>query len=593
MDSVNELEWLLEVSPECQRDEDYMASVERLIATSIDHLTCLSGALVLNNGFHVRVRGRAAESLGRGSVSLRRLEKSLIDGLVNGTSTELEDRLPAGSPELDCKVITVPVTGRAAQRLGTLFFIRGPDAPHFDRGQISLAQLLSRQVATALASQLDPATGLYTRAALHAALRRWTARPDQEAEHSLLCLRIDHLQVLNETAGCERGDRLIAAVAGLLSAQRLPRESLAARISGNEFAVVLPRHGVVAAERRARVLQQAAAEISCLPAQAGIPVSVSCGIAAFTGGEFAHALTLAEVACKTARDRGPGRIETYTDNDSSMARRYADTMTLGRLHDALQNDRLTLYAHKIAPLKPPGGRVGYELLLRAIDDTDTGHAPAWLFSAAQRYQMEPAVDQWVIEHAIEEASGFRAALADARVSLSINVSSNSLVDSELFERVRSWIRRSRLAPELLIFEITETAAVASVPAALACIDALRTMGCRFALDDFGAGVNSLKVLKTFAPDRVKIDGGFVVDMLTNEQSAATIRAIVTLAQDLRIETVAEYAETPQLIARLREVGVDYVQGDGVEKPRPLPDVLEGLSAEAFARNGRRASDRSA
>lgn len=587
MDPVNELEWLLEVSPECQRDEDQMASVERLITTSIDHLACISGALVLNNGFSVRVRGRLAASLGRGSVNLRRLEKSLIEGLANGGSTELEGRLPPGPPALECKVIAVPVTGRASQRLGALFFIRGPESPHFDRGQLSLAQLLSRQVATALEAQLDPATGLYTRAALHSAVRRWAARLGQETEHCLLCLRIDHLQVLNEAVGFETGDRLIASVASLLSAQRLPRESLAARISGNEFAVVLPRHGTAAAERRARMLQQAAAEVSCLPTEAGIPVSVSCGIASFTGGEFAHALTLAEVACKTARDRGPGRIETYTDNDSSMARRYTDTMTLGRLHDALQNDRLTLYAHKIAPVKPQAGHVGYELLLRALDDTDTRSAPGWLFSAAQRYQMEPAVDQWVIERAIEEASGFRAALADSGVSLSINVSSNSLVDWELFERVRSWIRRSRLAPELLIFEITETAAVASVPAALASIDALRAMGCRFALDDFGAGVNSLKVLKTFAPDRVKIDGSFVADMLTNEQSAATIHAIVTLAQDLRIETVAEYAETPQLIAHLREVGVDYVQGDAVEKPRPLPDVLESLSTETFAQNCRR------
>src|SRR6185312_14262405 len=206
----------------------------------------------------------------------------------------------------------------------------------------------------------------------------------------------------------------------------------------------------------------------------------------------------------------------------SMARRYADTMTLGRLRHALQNDRLTLYAQKIAPIRPHGGQAGYELLLRALDDTDTRHAPAWLFSAAQRYQMEPDVDRWVIEHALEEARGFRAALADARVSLSINVSSSSLIDWEFFERVRSWIRRSRLTPELLIFEITETAAVASVPAALASIEALRAMGCRLALDDFGTGVNSLKVLKSFAPDRVKIDGSFVADMLTNEQSAATI-----------------------------------------------------------------------
>ncbi|HEX5459506.1 MAG TPA: bifunctional diguanylate cyclase/phosphodiesterase [Steroidobacteraceae bacterium] len=587
MDPINELEWLLEVAPECHRDDDGMASIERLIATSIEHLACVSGALVLTSGVSMCVRGSSAGSLGRGLSSLRHLEKALIDGLGSGDAADLERHLPPAPLELDCKVITVPVTGRSGQPLGALFFIRGPGSPHFDRGHFSVAQLLSRQAAAALEAQLDPATGLYTRAALHSAVGRWAARADRQTEHCVLCLKVDHLQVLNETAGFETGDRLIACVASLLSPRHLPHGALAARISGNEFAVALPRHGADAAGRRARMLQQAVAEIPCLPAQAGIPVAVSCGIASFSGAEFAHALTLAEVACRTARDRGPGRIETYADTDSSMARRYADTMTLGRLRDALQNDRLTLYAQKIAPLKPQVGRPGYELLLRALDDTDTRHAPAWLFSAAQRYQMEPDVDRWVIEHALEEAGGFRAALADSRVSLSINVSSTSLIDWEFFEQVRSRIRRSRLAPELLVFEITETAAVASVPAALASIEALRAMGCRLALDDFGTGVNSLKVLKTFAPDRVKIDGSFVADMLTNEQSAATIHAIVTLAQDLRIETVAEYAETPQLIARLREVGVDYVQGDGVEKPRPLPDVLESLGAETFARNNRR------
>ena len=253
------------------------------------------------------------------------------------------------------------------------------------------------------------------------------------------------------------------------------------------------------------------------------------------------------------------------------------------------NSRLTLYAHKIAPLEPQAGHMGYELLLRALDDTDTRCAPAWLFSAAQRCRWSRPSTSGSSSTRSRRPSGFRAALAGSGVSLSINVSSNSLVDWELCERVRSSIRRSRLAPELLICEITETAAVTSMPAALASIDALRAMGCRVALDDFGAGVNSLKVVKTLRlAGSSKIDGSFVVDVLTNEQSAATIHAIVTLAQDLRIETVAEYAESPQLIARLREVSVDYVQGDGVEKPRPLPDVLESLErGDLRCRNCRR------
>jgi Amt family ammonium transporter len=312
-----------------------------------------------------------------------------------------------------------------------------------------------------------------------------------------------------------------------------------------------------------------------------IPVSVSCGIAPFTdpAAEFAQALARAQVACKAAKDRGRARIEVYLDTDASMIRRHTDAVTLGRLLEVLRGDGLILYAQKIIPLQGQCESVSYELLLRSLDDIERNRAPAALFSAAQRYQMESAIDLWVIEHAIAQASHYSSELRTGEIALGINISAQSIVDETFLERARSWIEQSSLAPRLIVFEITETAAVSSFDKARTFIRELRAMGCRFALDDFGTGVNSLKNLKSLSVDRVKIDGNFVSDLLTNAQSAATVRAIVSLTRELGIATIAEYAESDALVERLRDLGVGYAQGYGVEMPRPLFEVLETLRTQ--------------
>ena len=193
--------------------------------------------------------------------------------------------------------------------------------------------------------------------------------------------------------------------------------------------------------------------------------------------------------------------------------------------------------------------------------------------------MESAIDAWVIEYALAEAARYRADLLAGQISLSINISAPSLIDETFLQLTKRLIERSRLAPSLLTFEITETAAVSSPGKALVFIREMRAMGCRFALDDFGTGVNSFNCLKSLPVDRVKIDGSFVTDLLTNPQSTATVRAISGLAREMGIETVAEYAEDASIITRLRELGIDYAQGYGVEKPRPFSEVLESLRAE--------------
>ena len=227
------------------------------------------------------------------------------------------------------------------------------------------------------------------------------------------------------------------------------------------------------------------------------------------------------------------------------------------------------------PLQGRGDPEGFELLLRSPNED---HAPADLLSAAHRSQLAPTLDLWVVEHALAEAAPHRSALLAANASLSINITGPSLTDAMFLERIERLIRRSRIAPSLITFEITETIAVLNLTKAIQFVRELRAMGCRFALDDFGTGTNSLKNLMNLPVDHIKIDGSFVTGILSNPQSIALVRAIVSLTRDLGIGTVAEYAENVRIIERLRELGVQYAQGYGVEKPRAFKEVLNELSA---------------
>ncbi|HEY6927523.1 MAG TPA: EAL domain-containing protein, partial [Steroidobacteraceae bacterium] len=244
--------------------------------------------------------------------------------------------------------------------------------------------------------------------------------------------------------------------------------------------------------------------------------------------------------------------------------------------EAMEEDRLTLFAQRIMPLQRREEVGGYELLLRLVDRPDDNRAPGPLLAVALRTELAPELDLWVIEHALSEARRHLPQLLAANVSLSINLAGPSLTDDRFRERVHALISQEGLPPGFIMFEVTESVALLSLPKAVRFIEELRTAGCRFALDDFGTGVNSLKNLTNLPVDRVKIDGSFVSNILTNSQSAAIVRAIVTLARDLGIDTVAEYAETEEIIQRLRELGVDYAQGYGIEKPRAAAHVFAGL-----------------
>jgi EAL domain-containing protein (putative c-di-GMP-specific phosphodiesterase class I) len=298
---------------------------------------------------------------------------------------------------------------------------------------------------------------------------------------------------------------------------------------------------------------------------------------------LARAIAAAELACKTAKNHGGNRVELYALEDSSMMRRHADTLAIGQLRSALRAGRMLLYAQRITPLQDPSLPGGYELLLRLRDIDGSIISPGTFITAAQRYSLLPTIDRWVIKHAFSMLAPYRGMLATRGLSMSINVSGQSIADETFIQQFTQLLKEANLPRECITVELTEQAAVTNLVNAQQMVSRLGALGCRFALDDFGTGANSLTYLKALNVNRVKIDGCFVRDILTDRNSQATVKAIVELTRSLGIETVAEYVESESIVREVRRLKVGYAQGFAYGEPAPLAEVLEELAIDESRR----------
>jgi len=495
------------------------------------------------------------------------------------------NRVGHGKPEsVRCKVLCVPLVKENDRVIGTLAFFNGPDRNDFPGRQVILAQHIARQVVSIAEAQFDLMTGLYTRAGLD---QMAVAGDDDitSVDSSVLYVDIDHMHVLNELHSFDLGNELIIRVADLLVPPLLPPDALAARISGDRFAVVLPNCDSKVAVTIAEQLKIAAGKIAIGPSKETFDISISTGISALLPmpDGLARAIAAAEIACKTAKNRGRNRIEVYTFEDTSMMRRHADALAVGQLRSALKQDRLLLYAQRITPLQNKSLPGGYEILLRLREADGSLVGPGPLIEAAQRYQILPSVDRWVMLRALEMLSPYRGMLKSRQLGMSINVSGQSMGDEAFIQQFTEALKGANLPKACVNLELTEQAAISNLNRAGKIVQHLGAVGCRFALDDFGTGSNSLTVLKALQIYRVKIDGSFVLDILTNRNSQATVRAIVELAKGMGIETVAEYVETMEIAQELKRLGVDYAQGYAFSRPEPLNDLLTQLASDESQR----------
>jgi diguanylate cyclase (GGDEF)-like protein/PAS domain S-box-containing protein len=419
----------------------------------------------------------------------------------------------------------------------------------------------------------DPLTGLLNRRSFERELNQHITRVQRYGpEGSALVLDIDRFKHINDTLGHNVGDELIVKVAQTLRA-RLRDSDVLARLGGDEFAVLLPRGGVREAERVAESILAAVRSQSVLTAAGRRrPITASIGIAMF--GEAARltaedVLVNADLAMYDAKEAGRDRAATYS-HERGSSRMKARITWAERIRDALEEDRFTLYAQPIVELASGEVRQ-HELLLRMLDERGDVIPPAAFIGIAERFDLMQELDRWVVARAIRHMGEQRRAGRD--LVFEVNISGSSTGDPDLLTVIEHELRESEIDPVNLVLEVTETTAVANIPRAQQFAAHLAELGCRFALDDFGAGFGSFYYLKHLPFDLLKIDGEFVRSCTTNQTDQLLIRAAVDIARGLGKRTIAEYVGDDETVELLRELGVDYGQGFHIGHPEPLSERL--------------------
>jgi diguanylate cyclase (GGDEF)-like protein len=498
-------------------------------------------------------------------------------------------KLQAGEESASYRILSCAVGRADGRTMGVLALFRSDVAPPFSDRHARLVELLARRSAAIIASSYDPLTGLLTRPAFEQRVHGMLASAsDSRGRWSALYIDMNRMHVINDNCGMHIGDRVLTRI-GELIRRRMPPGALAARISGDRFAILLPA-ALDDAARFAESLRQGAEEVGATIGDGSLPVSDSIGVASVDARaqEFAHAFAAAETVCKAANDRGRNRVEIYQESDASIVRRFADVNLMSDLRGAIDRNRLRLSAQAIAPLHGRGGAPHFEILLRMENEAGDTLGPDHFLSAALRYQMMPEIDRWVIAQTIEKLKPHAALLAEGSVVFSINCSGQSLRDEKFTDYICTLVRASGIEARALTFELTESAAVGNLPQAEQLMRQLQRLGCGIALDDFGTGLSSLAYLRALPITMLKIDGSFVRDVLKDPRAASMIEVIARLAHSMNMTTVAEYVETEEIRTRISELGVDYGQGFAIARPVPLDEVLAQLPlyAAAPARTGR-------
>ncbi|MCP1364317.1 EAL domain-containing protein, partial [Halomonas sp. BBD48] len=279
-------------------------------------------------------------------------------------------------------------------------------------------------------------------------------------------------------------------------------------------------------------------------------------------------LSTADSACLLAKEKGRNRVHVYSPDDDELSSRLREMSWIGRLREALNEERLILHAQRIAPIRADSDQQRWEVLVR-LQEVDGSLVPPMAFiPAAERYNLMPLIDRYVVEKVFRYAENLPVAERD-RMTLSINLSGATLGDNEFLAFVQEKLTQYAISPERICFEITETMAVANLKQTAQLLHALRKLGFRFALDDFGSGMSSLGYLKNLPVDFLKIDGAFVKDIVDDRVDRAMVEAIARVASVMGIQTVAEYVENDRILALLDSLGVDFAQGFGVHRPGPL------------------------
>src|SRR5216110_726789 len=369
-----------------------------------------------------------------------------------------------------------------------------------------------------------------------------------DGQHVLCYLDLDRFKLVNDTGGHVAGDSMLREVAKLLR-DAVRDSDTVGRLGGDEFGTLLIGCPLDKARQIADDLTRSVGEYRFVWKDKIFNIGVSVGLVEISreSGTLEELLAAADTACYVAKKQGSGKVAVYSARDEALARHTGEIQWLQRLQGALRENRFQLYHQVIVPTHGDDGGPALEVLVRLLDESGHELHPAEFMRAAERYRLMGLVDRWV----------------------AINVSGQTLDDSQFLEFVVECFDSSGVAPAQVCFEISENAVVANLDHARRFVGVLHGMGCQFTLDDFGSGMGSFSNLKNLPLDYLKIDGSFMRNLARYTVNQAMVWAMIKLARTLNFKVIAEQVEDGSAVEAARRMGVDYLQGYAIGRPQPL------------------------
>jgi diguanylate cyclase (GGDEF)-like protein/PAS domain S-box-containing protein len=415
----------------------------------------------------------------------------------------------------------------------------------------------------------DPLTKLFNRRRFYEDLEGWLAQTRRFGiKGALLFLDIDNFKYINDSLGHQAGDKLLMSMADLLR-ERLRETDILARLGGDEFAIILPHADVNLAESVANQIRELVQYHTSVEGNYPPGISVSIGIAMFPGhGDVVETLlAYADLAMYRAKEEGRNRVCIYTPEQKTQIESRLIWEKL--IRESLDQDSFVLFLQPIMDIRR-NLIIGHEALLRMVTEKGDIITPSEFLDIAERFGLIHDIDRWVVSRAIQLIQKLQQ---DGKPTyLEVNLSGKAFTDKNLLPLIRSELAETGIDPAALVFEITETALIENMAAAQLFIAELKSLGCRFALDDFGVGFSSFNYLKHLLVDYLKIDGSFIRNLPHDTVDQHLVKAMVEVSRGLGKKIIAEFVENEETLHLLREYGIDYAQGYHIGKPRKMSEL---------------------
>ena len=397
----------------------------------------------------------------------------------------------------------------------------------------------------------------------------------------VLFLDLDRFKAVNDTHGHGAGDAVIKGVASILQ-KSMRSTDVISRLAGDEFAVIMHNIDSKTAYEKVEKLIGRINAMQVAYKGARLQVTMSVGMVGYpqSGKDASQLLTSADLAMYRAKDMGRNRIyvdEEMENSDQTSATVRVQLEWIERLRDALSHDKFEMHFQPIVPCKKDAPVI-YEALIRLRDEEGNLGAPALFIDAAEHFGMIRDLDKAVVERCIKLQS--KMAEKGESPILSLNLSGMSFGDNELLENMKRFFKKYKADPRKFNFEVTETAAMRDIDQARSFVKALKNLGSKFALDDFGVGFSSFFYIKHLEVDYIKIDGSYIRNLDTSKEDRLFVKSLVDLATGLNIETVAEFVENKPILDELEKMNVCYVQGYYLSRPEEnLGDLYKGFEGK--------------